>query len=112
MLNYKEHPSKSSHSRPDKNSIGTCQIFGLEMDAHNFGPLHVTGFTAVCNSSSLASLLPSDSDSQDTIYSLSEWSFSLSSSSTVGYNIDDSSETTCVTAVTFSVMFMVFVSLN
>ncbi|KAI5662477.1 hypothetical protein M9H77_21800 [Catharanthus roseus] len=99
MLNYKEHPSKR-----------TCQIFGLEMDSHNFGPLHVIGFTTVCNSSFLLSLLPSDSDSLDTTYSSSEWSFSSSSSSTVMYNIDGSSETICVTAVTCSIMFIVFVS--
>ncbi|KAI5681380.1 hypothetical protein M9H77_02607 [Catharanthus roseus] len=80
MLNYKERPSKSSHSRLDENSIGiTCQIFGLEMDAHNFGPLHMIGFTGVCNSSSSVSLL-------------------------------SSSETICVIAITCSVMFIVFLS--
>ncbi|KAI5657099.1 hypothetical protein M9H77_25892 [Catharanthus roseus] len=90
MLNYKEYSSKSSHSRPDENSIATF----------------FCTFAGVCNSSSSSSLLPSDSDSLDTTYSSSEWSFSLSPSSIVGYNIDGSSETSCVTAMTCSIMFI------
>ncbi|KAI5666796.1 hypothetical protein M9H77_16649 [Catharanthus roseus] len=42
--------------------------------------------------------------------SSSEWSFSSSSSSTVGYNIDGSLETIYVIAVTCSGIFMVLVS--
>ncbi|KAI5668301.1 hypothetical protein M9H77_18154 [Catharanthus roseus] len=105
ILNYKEHPSKFQSAR-------TCQKLWSEMDAHNFGPLHdvVTGFTGVCNSSSSALLLSSNSDSLDTTYSSSEWSFSSLSSAIVGYNIDCSLETICIIVVTCSIMFMVFVS--
>ncbi|KAI5666884.1 hypothetical protein M9H77_16737 [Catharanthus roseus] len=61
--------------------------------------------TAVCNSSSLVSLLSSNSYSLDTEYSSSESSSSLL---IIVYNIDDSSKTICATVVICCIMFIVF----
>ncbi|KAI5671859.1 hypothetical protein M9H77_12223 [Catharanthus roseus] len=105
MLNYTEHPSKSSHAQPNENSIdviaGTInadQRFGHELVKNSgrkwmhtvlsfftelvetyFGTCFVKYVRGMCDES-------------------------------VGDNIDGSSETIYVIAVTCSGMFMVFVS--
>ncbi|KAI5667917.1 hypothetical protein M9H77_17770 [Catharanthus roseus] len=97
MLNYKEHLSKSSHARPDENSIGMffCTFRTNIYLAHKY----------LLSYHFLYKLQEHDNKAMY-ILTIYQWSFSLSSSLPVGYNIDSSSNTICAIAVTCSEIFM------
>ncbi|KAI5662959.1 hypothetical protein M9H77_22282 [Catharanthus roseus] len=97
MLNYKEHPSKSSHAQPDENSIDV-----------------ITGTINADQRSNDELVKNSGRKWMHTVLSLFTTYFGACFVELVqgmfGYNIDGSSETICVIAVTCSGMFTVFVS--
>ncbi|KAI5681553.1 hypothetical protein M9H77_02781 [Catharanthus roseus] len=116
MLNYKEHPSKSSHAQLDENSIGMflCTFLTNIYSAHKY-LLSYHFLYKLQEHENKAMYMLAIYRNYMIYYSFimyRQWSFSSSSSSTVGYNIDSSSETIYVIAVTCPDMFMVFVSLR